>query len=227
MLRWLFTNGYNFLYRREPSIGTFRKESVFVWYDNYMIRNSQRQDGNVLTVIAIVLVIAIIGTLGFIFWKNSSHVTLDKKTSVTKVQPISAKSTTVPDMITYNPSVEITSSSTSVSKLVNAPSSFRTYISDMAESFDTANQTCELIVSISNIYKQTYASGNISHQGNCIGGYEVLWGISNGSWIQIATTQNIGYACTTLEQYKVPSAIAGTTCYDSTSQDGSSPYSQS
>lgn len=50
----------------------FQYGVLFVCYDKYMLNKSQRQNGSVQVVIAIILVIAIVGALGFVAWGKFS-----------------------------------------------------------------------------------------------------------------------------------------------------------
>jgi len=47
-----------------------RTEGLFVWYDVYMIKDFQKQSGSAHVIIIIILILALLGTLGFIFWQN-------------------------------------------------------------------------------------------------------------------------------------------------------------
>ena len=64
-----------------------------------MIHNSQKQSGSALAVIVIILVVALIGTLAFIFWQNSTN----KKDDTPTVSDTSTQENTDPykDWNTY------------------------------------------------------------------------------------------------------------------------------
>ena len=58
-----------------------------------------------------------------------------------------------------------------------------------------------------------YAVGAV----NKCGGYVALWAIVDGDWKEIDATQDL-WDCAVLAKYRVPSDIAGDTCYDDKDQ---------
>ena len=191
-----------------------------------MIKNSS-QKGDAHVVIIISLVVALVAIIGFVFWQNF----MQKKDTISNKSSTSASST-LPDMIVYDPAVEV-ANATDTSKLINSPSSLKTFIIDNINKYNTPNKAkspvCVRIITINKVYKQQYAIGGVGTSGgnDCVGSAGILWELSGNSWIQIASTQNVGFECTELEVYKVPSAIAGTTCFDSATSNGSRVYNQS
>jgi flagellar basal body-associated protein FliL len=123
------------------------------------------------------------------------------------------------DMVTYKPPVRL-SNTDDTAKLTNAPESLRSFFAEAIDKDNLMMQSpdCHAVIEVTQVYKQRYAVGSTSSEGSgdCIGGAAVLWGMANGEWMQIAGTQNVGFECDKLKTHKVPSAIAGTTCMDST-----------
>jgi hypothetical protein len=178
-------------------------------YADDMLNKIHSQKGSAHAFIIIILIVAIIGALGFVFWQHF----LSKESTPTATPVVTA-----PDMIRYDTAdqsgVTITSA-TDVAKLTNAPGSFKTFITQeiTTDNKDLKNDpttTCpNAQINVKKIYKQQYAIG---FSGACASSSEVLWGYINGTWITVATTQNTDFACTDLVKYKVPAAIAGSTC---------------
>ena len=136
----------------------------------------------------------------------------------------------LPDMITYEPAIEIVKTD-DVAALKNAPESFKEFfvaaIKKDAAAINTESQdNCYTMYSVNKIYKQKYASGGIGAGGDCVGGAAVLWGVVDGNWKEISGTQNTGFACEALRKHQVPSEIAGTICIDPYSEEVEQSYSQ-
>ncbi len=189
------------------------------------------QSGNAHIVIIVILVIALVSTLGFVFWQNFMQ---DKDDSAKTSKQTSQNATILPDMIEY-PTTVLVKSDAETAQLTNAPASFKDFVVQTIKADNIAisaeNSKCVRVIGVDKIYKQSYTLGSVGATGlsgnedGCLGGAVILWGIVSGSWIQIGMTQDIGFLCEELEKYKVPSAIAGTTCFDG-SENGRA-YSQS
>lgn len=59
-----------------------------------------------------------------------------------------------------------------------------------------------------------YAEGAVNE---CGGGYVALWAIVDGEWKEIDATLDL-WDCAVLAEHRVPSDIAGDTCYDNDAQ---------
>lgn len=102
-----------------------------------------------------------------------------------------------------------------VDKLAGAPDSFKKFIGSTAEGL-TTGADCEggyVGVTVKTLRTDGYASGAV----NECGGYVALWAIVDGDWKEIAATQDL-WSCAVLAEYRVPSDIAGDTCYDRAAQ---------
>lgn len=189
------------------------------------------QKGSARVIIIIALIVLLIGALGYIFWKNNINkdeaVKSPGGSSASEPSKSAAK---LPDMIIYDPTVNVMKKD-DVSGLKDAPDDFKQFIvsllgKDGENTNAEAESNCFSIITVHKIYKQKYATGGVTAGGDCAGGAAVLWGIVDGSWKDIAGTQNIGFPCEDLERYKVPSEIAGSSCYDPKSPGGSRNYTQ-
>jgi hypothetical protein len=182
------------------------------------------QTGSAHLVIIIILTVAVMGLLGFVFWQNFAQ----KKADTTPVSTTTSKQSPVlADMIEY-PATIFIKSTADVSQLTNAPTSFKDFLVKTIDDFnadpETKKQDCHLEIGINKIYKQMYASGTWGYTGTggcAASGFQSLWGIEHGVWMKMAGTQNDAFGCDDLAKYKIPSAIAGTTCISSgTSEKG-------
>lgn len=183
------------------------------------------QAGSAHIVIIVVLVVALVATLGFVFWQNFIQKKDDSAKTSTQT---SQNKVTLPDMIEY-PTTVLVKSAAETTQLTNAPASFKDFVGKTIQADNTEisaeNSNCVRVIGVDKIYKQTYALGSIGAEGDCVGGAAILWGIVDGSWMKISGTQDTGFPCQDLEKYKVPSAIAGMTCLDGT--ENGRAYSQS
>ena len=99
--------------------------------------------------------------------------------------------------------------------LASAPDSFKKFIGRTAERL-TGGATCEggyFGVTVRTLRTDGYAVGSV----NECGGYAALWAIVDGDWKEIEGTQDL-WDCAVLAQHRVPSDIAGDTCYDRNAQ---------
>ena len=185
------------------------------------MKKTNSQTGSAHIVIIVILVVVLVATLGFVFWQNFIYkpVVADENKTTSQPAQTDKTSTSNSKMIDYRTNGDATGikllTSSDANKLTGAPQSFKDFIGPLV---DTAIKSGGSPV-VDRIYDQKYAVG-----GGFTGAY-LLWGNVDGSWMQIAGTQNIGYECATLEKYKVPSAIAGMTCLDGT--ENGRAYSQS
>lgn len=109
-----------------------------------------------------------------------------------------------------SPGVEVTRAS-QARRLHGAPASFKRFIGRTAQRITDAS-TCEggyVGVTVFRLRTDGFAAGGV----NDCGGYAALWAVVDGRWKQIEGTQEI-WACAPLRRHRVPSSIAGHTCYD-------------
>jgi len=195
--------------------------------------NSKKKTGKILT---ITLAVALVVALGFIVWQNFIYhepkvetvITGGASSSGAKVKADSTiKNPTLPELVDYGTGVKVATQA-DLSKLINAPATFVSYLFGTIEQANKAGETdgCTNTVTVKKIYKQQFAVGGVNATGNgCGGGYASLWGDTEGSWKQLAGSQESFFACTDLMKYKVPAAIAGTMCIDDAHPEGRS-YTQ-
>ncbi|WP_156391068.1 MULTISPECIES: hypothetical protein [unclassified Nocardioides] len=110
----------------------------------------------------------------------------------------------------HSPGVEVTRAS-QARRLHGAPASFKRFIGRTAQRISDAS-TCEggyVGVTVFRLRTDGFAAGGV----NDCGGYAALWAVVDGRWKQIEGTQEI-WACAPLRRHRVPSSIAGHTCYD-------------
>ncbi|MBB6626834.1 hypothetical protein H5V45_05820 [Nocardioides sp. KIGAM211] len=96
-------------------------------------------------------------------------------------------------------------------RLTGAPAAFKRFVGDTAEKI-TDSESCDAAakgITVDAVRTDGYAVGGV----NECGGYAALWAVVDGSWKEIAGTQD-SWECKVLKQYTVPSDIAGDTCYD-------------
>ena len=101
---------------------------------------------------------------------------------------------------------------TDANNLAGAPDSFKKFIGRTAERL-TRDATCEggdVRVTVKTLRTDGYAEGAVNE---CGGGYVALWAIVDGEWQEIESTLDL-WDCAVLAEYRVPSDIAGDTCYD-------------
>ena len=119
-----------------------------------------------------------------------------------------------PRLIVYaggeSPGVEVQSRA-DAQHLRGAPRSFKRFIGRKAQRI-ADHSTCTggyVGVTVERVRTDGYAAGGV----NDCGGYAALWAKVDGRWKEIAGTQEI-WGCGILERHKVPSSIAGSSCYD-------------
>jgi|GEM_PF-3253085 hypothetical protein len=197
------------------------------------LKNGKKKTGKILT---ITLAVALVVALGFIVWQNfiysapktesdTASKTTTSKTVDNPDAPVSNSG--LPDLIDYGAGVKVSTQS-DLSKLTDAPASFSSYLYGTIEQANKMAETdgCTTAITVKKIYKQLYAIGGVNVTGNgCGGGYASLWGDTEGSWKQLAGSQESSFACSDLVKYKVPAAIAGAMCIDDAHPEGRS-YTQ-
>ena len=133
---------------------------------------------------------------------------------------------TAPELISYDSDgsgpVEVHTAA-DVDELVGAPDSFKTFVARTARRL-TAGATCDgayVGVTVRALRTDGYAVGAV----NQCGGYVALWAVVDGRWKEIEGTQDL-WDCAVLARYRVPSDVAGDTCYDVDAK-AQRPYQQS
>ena len=109
-----------------------------------------------------------------------------------------------------SPGAEIRSQA-DADKLEGAPAAFKQFIGRTAERLADGS-TCEdgyVGVTVEFLRTDGYAVGGV----NECGGYRALWAVVDGSWKEVAGSQEM-WDCAVLQRYTVPSEIAGSRCYD-------------
>lgn len=102
--------------------------------------------------------------------------------------------------------------------LAGAPDSFKKFIGRTAERL-TRGATCEggdVGVTVKTLRTDGYAVGAVNECGGD-GGYVALWAIVDREWQEIDATLDL-WDCAVLAEHRVPSDIAGDTCYDNDAQ---------
>ncbi len=224
-----------------------------------------KNDHRGFSAVEAVLILVIVGILGFTGWfvwhaQQSADKTLNsadktaqsttpkvdsvksfadcKKAAGSKIQETYPETcvtkdgkrfTGTPKLIDYGPTGVNIQKASDITKLTSADQTFKDFILSMVKQSLADNQqntdpntACEYTytVNVSKIYAQAYATGGVS----VCGGYAALWAKVDGSWKQIAGTQE-GFTCDVLMKYKVPSVLVGDTCNE-VSSGTSIPYNQ-
>lgn len=174
---------------------------------------------SVTFVLVIVLIIAILGGVGYVGYR-----TLTKKEMAASTAPIKTDSTTADtqnfDDVVPNESIDgfidyehrsgaSMTKASDTSLLKGAPSGFVSYLK--AELNNTEkNQSCpdDPYTIVVNRLDEHFAAGSV---GGCSGA-RVVWGEQNGTWQELTGTNNLGFSCEDLYKYRVSVAVAGDTC---------------
>ncbi|MGN6577747.1 MAG: hypothetical protein ACTHKG_18905 [Nocardioides sp.] len=129
-------------------------------------------------------------------------------------EPTESTQAAAPRLLAYaggeSPGAEIRSQA-DADKLAGAPEGFKQFIGRTAERLADGS-TCEdgyVGVTVEFLRTDGYAVGGV----NECGGYRALWAVVDGSWKEIAGSQEM-WDCAVLQRYTVPSEIAGSRCYD-------------
>lgn len=96
-------------------------------------------------------------------------------------------------------------------RMSEAPVGFRDFIGPEAERI-VAGAGCDspdVGANVEFVSTDGWAIGSV----NECGGYRAIWGTVDGAWEQVLGTQD-SYECAVLETYRIPSDIAGDTCFD-------------
>lgn len=105
--------------------------------------------------------------------------------------------------------------------LSGAPDSFKTFIGRTAERLTGGEcEAGDVGVIVRRLRTDGFAVGAV----NDCGGHVALWAIVDGDWREIDATQDL-WNCAALAEHRVPSDIAGDTCYDRNAQ-AQIPYQQ-
>ena len=119
-----------------------------------------------------------------------------------------------PELITYaggeSPGVEVQGTDDEA-RLEGASDAFQHFIGDTAQTL-ADRSTCEdgyVGVTVAVLRTDGFARGGV----NDCGGYAALWALVDGEWKEIDGSQE-PWSCAVLDEYEVPSDVAGTTCYD-------------
>jgi len=133
--------------------------------------------------------------------------------------PSSASPTGAPRLLAYaggeSPGVVVRVPSDAV-RIDGAPASFQAFIATTVEQL-AAGATCDpqyVGVTVEFLRTDGYASGGVD---DC-GGHAALWALVDGSWAEVAATQD-AWSCDVLERYGFPSDVVGDTCYDYAAQE--------
>lgn len=101
--------------------------------------------------------------------------------------------------------------------LAGAPDSFKKFIGRTVERV-TKGVTCQgdyVGVTVQTLRTDGYGAGAVNECGGY--GYVALWAVVDGDWKEIDATKDL-WDCAVLAEYRVPSDIAGDTCYDQDAQ---------
>jgi hypothetical protein len=145
------------------------------------------------------------------------------ETAPTETAPVAAApeptETAAPRLLAYaggeSPGAEIRSQA-DADKLQGAPPAFKRFIGRTAERLADGSTCTDGYVGVTVEFLRTdgYAVGGV----NECGGYRALWAVVDGSWREVAASQEM-WDCAVLDRYSVPSEIAGTHCYDYDAQE--------
>lgn len=129
--------------------------------------------------------------------------------------PIQEPASTEPKLISYEGAGSARAqvrTTADANTLAGAPDSFKTFIGRTAERLNRGG-TCHVDfvgVTMKALRTDGYAVGAVN---GCSGGHVALWAIVEGGWREIDATQDL-WDCAVLAEHRVPSDIAGDTCYD-------------
>lgn len=119
-----------------------------------------------------------------------------------------------PRLVVYaaggSPGIEV-SSRADAERLRGAPGAFKRFIGRKAQRLSDESTCPDAHVGVT--VKRLRTDGAAVGVVNDCGGYAALWAVVRGHWREIQGTQEI-WSCTILERHKVPSSVAGNTCYD-------------
>ena len=128
--------------------------------------------------------------------------------------PATSSESPEPRLIGYaggeSPGVEVHDRA-DVRKLDGAPAAFKQFIARTAERL-VKKSSCDdaaVGVTVETLRTDGYAVGGVS---DC-GGYAAMWAVVDGRWKEIQGTQD-SWECRILKRYRVPSDVAGTSCYN-------------
>lgn len=163
-----------------------------------MKRRLNNQRGSAQIIIISVLVVGLLGTLGFIFWqnfinkpvndKNASSQTSQKKTSANSNDKPSLSQDVNFKTDANSTGVTLTKAS-DVDALQDINDDLKSFLkAELAQSQDSDG--CYVVINLHRVYKQKYATGNQGVGGEgCGGGFAALWAQSKGSWKRVIGAQ--------------------------------------
>ncbi len=183
----------------------------------------QRQDkvrrrDSILVAVGVVLLIVVGAGWGVnALVRNASEV-------VPATPPVTSP-TPSPQLLTYGSGdigVEITQPS-EVEQLTGAPADFKAFVAGLVTDLSNDPSCSDAFhgVTVQKVRTDGFAVGGV---GSC-GGYAALWASVDGTWKEIEGAQEL-WDCAVLNQYAVPSDIAGDQCYDYSGSNKVEPYDQ-
>ncbi|MBZ5739967.1 hypothetical protein [Nocardioides mangrovi] len=129
--------------------------------------------------------------------------------------PATPTASATPELITYqhggDPGVQVETLGEKA-RLKGAPDDFADFIGQTAQVL-AEQSTCSdgyVGVTVAVVRSDGFARGGV----NDCGGYAALWARTDSAWAEIDGTQEM-WDCSTLEEYAVPSDVAGSDCWDS------------
>lgn len=164
---------------------------------SYTSRHSQK--GSIHVIVSLALVVAIIGTVGYLFWNR-----------------VNANE----NLIDYDPYVHV-ESETDIEQLIGAPESFKKFILGRVDTVSKSNaetrEECYTSISVVTVARDAYAMGDVDQVGDdekCKPGLTEAWALDDaGAWQVVDSTQDDIFKCDKLQAYAVPLSIAGDQCY--------------
>jgi hypothetical protein len=153
-----------------------------------MFKDSSSQTGSAHVIIIVVLVVALIGALGFVFWQN--FIQNDVNTSDNETQSKKTNNDQAFDTSVHTISPIMMQSETDISKLPDyTPSSFRTYISTLLKQNKPPGADCDtaapayVVSKISQVNIRGGVGATAQGDQNCPGGAPVVWVLTpSGKW---------------------------------------------
>lgn len=179
------------------------------------MKKDSGQSGFAITAALLILLLAVvIGFGGYYVWneqQNKDETTNEIKTTQSSdAVAEEPNSSSAPQLIDYRTGADGTGVVISVQpdteNLTGASSGFKNYVWTLVQEIEVAGIGATSIT-IDQLYGDTFAVGMApSHYA--------LWANVNGTWQEIGGTQDMGFSCSVLEQYDVPSIIVHDSCVD-------------
>jgi hypothetical protein len=161
------------------------------------------QAGSAHVVVALVLVVAIIGAIGYLYWRQTGN--------QAKAQA----------NVSFSQEVEVTGD-TDVDELAGASVELKKFIVGRIDTLnkesDSEGFDCFNVVNARTVIQQKYAIGDIFTDGDneeCGGRSTEIWALdTNNTWQIVEGTQDEIFTCDKLKKYSIPVEIAGAECYN-------------